>query len=129
MPLNKKEFAKKEKELMQRAVEIEALNFDSDPGSYEQYRDGYRFMVRVSLFSFFMAFVFNAVSSVMVFFIEPSKSYATTRDGRILQVNPIATSFAEMKAIKNKYKDRPEVLLKMREHFNPDNNPNNKTAK
>jgi hypothetical protein len=118
MSFNKKEFREKEKELMLRAAKIEACNIDTNPGSYEEYRDGYRFMVKVSLYSFFIAFLFNLLSLTMVFFIDESVSYATTRDGRIQKVIPIAGSTLEMRDIKAKYIDKPGVLLKMRDFYN-----------
>lgn len=119
MSFDKKKFKEQEKALMQRAAEIEAMNFDSDPGSYEDFRDGYRFMTRVSVYTFTISFLFNIASAFFIFSVEPGKTFATTRDGRLKEVVPIAYSFDEMKSIRSSYNDRPEVLLKMRDHFNP----------
>lgn len=128
MTFDKKKFKEQEKILMKRAVEIEAKCIDSDPGSYEEYRDGYRFMTRLALYTFCVSMIFNVISTVSLFFVEPAKTYATTRDGRILEVYPIAQSFEEIKSIKSRYINEPNKLLERRDKINDFHNNNNKAA-
>lgn len=118
MSFSKDDFSKQEQQLMKRAAEIQALVIDNDPGSFEEYRDGFRFMARLSVYSFLLSFLIGIVSVYFVITRDSGNTYLTTRDGRLLRVYPIASSEEAMISMKNQWNKTPEKMIELRDIYN-----------
>jgi hypothetical protein len=58
--------------------------------SYETYRDSFRFMTNLTLISVIFSFVFLS-ASLVIFFTKPmGETYATTQNGNIIKITPVA---------------------------------------
>lgn len=103
---------------MKRAEENEAKVIDNDPGSFEEYRDGFRFMASASSWVFCLTAFFILMSVLALLSKDEAKTYLSTRDGRLAEIMPIANNKNEMSSLYLKYENNPEKLLEIREFYN-----------